>query len=187
MAACAFSSATRHEAEPLRRRRARLPRAPLVSQGSVSQRWNSVATRLGSAHLPPRVDDDHPRTRPRAASETYSPSARESHGVPSITTVSGSGGFVRTIASAAAIVPATLLPERGSARTGHPSRSASASTRSGRGASARPAADDDDPPATERLHRAAGDARARRRRPCADRGVAAAVPVTRSAARGTRG
>ncbi len=69
----------------------------------------------------------------RAASETYSPSARESHGVPSITIVSGSGGFVRTIESAAAIVPATLLPERGSARTGQPSRSASASTRSGSG------------------------------------------------------
>ena len=128
MADWAFFSRERHEAD----HSASHDEAPFiaaVSHRSVAQRWNSVATRLGSAHHP-HGSTTTTRAPAWAASETYSPSARESQGAPSITTVSGSGGFVRTMESAAAIVPTTLLPERGSANTGHRSRSASASTRS---------------------------------------------------------
>ena len=64
------------------------------------------------------------RGPPRAA--TYSPRALESHVPPSSTTVSGSAGCVRTMASAAATVPGSRHPDRGSARTGHPSRSPNA-------------------------------------------------------------
>ena len=131
MAACAFSSRNRQEANHSASH-GEAPSSAAVSQEFVALRWNSVATRLGSAHCP-HGSTTITRAPVRAASRTYSLSARESHGVPSITIVSGSGGFVRTIESAAAIVPATLLPERGSARTGQPSRSASASTRSGSG------------------------------------------------------
>ena len=56
-----------------------------------------------------------------AARETYVPRARESQGIPSSTMHSGSGGSVRTMASAAAMAPSEPAPDSGSASTGQPS------------------------------------------------------------------
>ncbi len=100
------------------------------SQSSDAHWWNSVATRDGSAHCR-NGSTTMIRAPARAASVTKVASARESQGAPSSTMLSGSGGSVRTMASAAAIVPSNLLPDRGSASTGQPSRSASSPTRAG--------------------------------------------------------
>ena len=105
-----------------------------VSQASAGQKLNSVAARCGSAHC--RQGSTATTLAPAAAaSETYSLSAFESHGVPITTTVSGSGGCVRTMESAAAMVPTNRLLDLGSAITGQRRPSASARTRSGCGGS----------------------------------------------------
>ncbi len=77
------------------------PAAALANQTFGSAWTNSVATRSGSGHCR-HGSTAMTRAPSDAALVTYSPSALESHGAPSCTTTSGSGGPVRAMASAAA-------------------------------------------------------------------------------------
>ena len=129
MATCANASRSRHKSSHCGSDGTAVAMAE-SSHWSVPHWWNSVATRSGSAHCR-NGSTTMIRALARAATVTNDPSARESQGAPSITMHSGGGGSVRTMASAAAIVPSNRLPDSGSARTGQPNRSASALTRAG--------------------------------------------------------
>ncbi len=102
--------------------------AAASSHASTPLWWNSVATLSGSAHSP-KASTTTTRAPAAAASETYAPRARDNHGVPRRTTQSARGGLLRTMASAAPIVPDTRQPDSGSASTGQPRRSPTARTR----------------------------------------------------------
>ena len=99
------SSMERQAGEPVRVGGSRrLPRSPPPATRPGPRAWKSVATRNGSGQC--RHGSITTILAPAAAaSTTYSPSALESHGAPRRTMVSGRAGCVRTMASAAPMVP----------------------------------------------------------------------------------
>ena len=83
--------------------------------------WNSLTTTVGSVHCHHGSTADDPRTLRRHFRDVLAEYLGEPRGAEQDDGV-GKRGWVRTMASAAAIVPGTLQPDRGSARIGHPSR-----------------------------------------------------------------
>ena len=111
MASCARRSSERQSRAMRDRRVTPSPVRRRASLGIPLVELGRHPGRIGPP--PPRIDHDHPRTRPVRRRTRRCRAPGRARARRSRTTVSGSGGPVRTMASAAAIVPSTRAPESG--------------------------------------------------------------------------